>query len=215
MILSLIINVAIVIMVAFSLYAMYVGFNFMGKKGEMEALGNEMFRYFTIDSNILMGICSLVMAIAETMVILGYSNELSPVIYTVKLMGTSAVMLTLLVTTFFLVPQFKNPIVLFYNSNLFFHAVVPILAFVSFVFVENGINLPLSSSIIGALPTMIYAVYYVEEIYRHLDNGRVDKYYDFYNFTGGKKEMIPVSATVVIVISYLISLMVWFLNSAF
>lgn len=215
MILSLIINIAIVVMVVFSLYAMYIGFNFMGKRGAMEAMGSEMFRYFTIDSNILMGICSLVMAVAELMVILGYSNELSSVIYIIKLMGTSAVMLTLLVTTFFLVPQFKNPIILFYNSNLFFHAIVPILALVSFVFVENGIDLPLSSSIVGALPTMVYAMYYVGEIYRHLNNGKVDKYYDFYNFTGGKKEMIPVSATVVIVISYLISLILWFLNSIF
>ncbi len=212
MILSLIINIAIVIMVAFSLYAMYVGFNFMGKRGAMEAMGSEMFRYFTIDSNILMGICSLIMAIAELMVALGCLNEMPSLIYIIKLMGTSAVMLTLLVTTFFLAPQFKNPIILFYNSNLFFHAIVPILAFVSFVFLEKGTDLPLSSTIIGALPTMAYAVYYVKGIYRHLKDGKVDKHYDFYNFTGGKKEMTPIAAVVVITIAYLISILIWFLN---
>lgn len=211
MLLSFIINCLIVIMVSISLYAMYTGWNFMGEKGAMEAMGNEMFRYFTIDSNILMGVCSLIMAIFEAMVLTGRMNILPEYVYIIKLMGTSAVMLTFLVTAFFLVPQFEKPIVLYYNSNLFFHAVVPVLALISFVFMENA-SLGFMSTVYGVLPTVIYAIYYVNGILKHLDNGEVDKHYDFYNFTGGKKEMTGIAAMVVITIAYLISVLVWFLN---
>ena len=68
------------------------------------------------------------------------------------------------------------------------------------------------NTIYGVIPTMFYAVFYVEEILRHLKDGKVDKYYDFYNFTGGKKEMVGVAAVVVTGISYLISILIWVLN---
>lgn len=209
---SFVINCLIVIMVAFSLYAMYTGWNFMGEKGAMEAMGKEMFRFFTIDSNILMGICSLVMAIGQGCVLFGVSAEVNTIYYVFKYMGTSAVMLTFLVTTFFLVPQFKNPIILFYNSNLFFHLVVPLLSLLSFIILERTKLIPFKLTLFGVLPTMIYAIYYVTEIYRHIVDGKVDKHYDFYNFTNGKKEMTPIAAIVVVTISYLIGLLIWFLN---
>lgn len=212
MMISFVLNCLIVAMVAFALYAMFSGWDFMRKENALSSIGLDIFRFFTIDSNVLMGICALVVAIAQLQVLTGKASEVSTIIYAIKLMGTSAVMLTFLVTVFFLVPQFEKPMILFYNSNLFFHLVVPLVSLLSFVLFEREANLPLSYSLLGALPTVIYAIYYISSIFKHLKNGQVDRKYDFYNFLNGKKEAAPIAASIVILISYLISLLIWFMN---
>ncbi len=209
---SFLLNCLIVAMVAFSAYAMFTNFNFMSEEGAFQSEGFKMFRFYTIDSNVLMGFCSLIMAIAEGRVLLGYTAELSSAVYTIKLMGTSTVMLTFLVTAFFLVPQFEHPIFLYVNSNLFFHGVVPIVALLSFVLFERGTGLSISATYIAVLPTILYAVFYVTQIYRHLDHGKVDPAYDFYNFTFGKKEILPIVAVIVVLIAYAIGAVIWLLN---
>lgn len=209
---SLIINISIFLLVLFSVITMYCGIDFMKKEGVLEVQGKEMFRFFTIDSNVLMGLCSLIMAFYEFLFLTGKIEILPTFIFTIKLMGTSAVMLTFLVTIFFLVPQYKNPKVLFYNSNFFFHLIVPILACISFVFFEKTNTIHFVYTLYGILPTFIYAIYYVIEIYCHLDHGKVSKHYDFYNFTFGNIKLMPISASVVLLISYLITLSLWILN---
>lgn len=209
---SFAINICIVLLVLFSVITMFLGIDFMKKEGTLEVKGIEMFRFFTIDSNVLMGISSLIMVVAQLSVFLGYKNDIANYVYIIKLMGTSAVMLTFLVTIFFLIPQYKNPLVLFYNSNLFFHLIIPILAFISFVFFEKTKSISLINTLFGVLPTFLYAIYYITEIYRHLDNGKVSRYYDFYNFTFGNIKLMPISGTIVLLISYLISLLLWLFN---
>lgn len=209
---SFAINICIVLLVLFSVITMFLGIDFMKKEGTLEVKGIEMFRFFTIDSNVLMGISSLIMVVAQLSVFLGYKNDIANYVYIIKLMGTSAVMLTFLVTVFFLIPQYKNPMVLFYNSNLFFHLIIPILAFISFVFFEKTESISLINTLFGVLPTFLYAIYYIEEIYKHLDNGKVSQYYDFYNFTFGNIKLMPISGIIVLIISYLISLLLWLFN---
>jgi len=212
MVVSLILNILIVAMELFALAAMYFRWDFMGKAGELEGPGKRMFRYFTIDSNILLGLCSLIMAVAEIRVLSGTSASLPAWVYGVKLMGTTAVMLTFLVTVCFLVPQFEKPMSLFYNSNLFLHLIVPLLAAVSFVFTEPTDVLPFGAAAVGVLPTVLYGIYYVGQIFTHLADGKPDKKYDFYNFLGGKLRRAPIAIIAVLAVSFLLSLLLWWAN---
>jgi len=213
MLISFILNCLIFILVLFSLIAMFFDWNFMGIKGNLERPGMGMFCYFTIDSNVFAGICCFIMAIAELRVLTGRSAALSSCIYTLKLMGSSAVLLTFLVTFCFLMPQFKNPLSLLYNSNLFFHMIVPLLAGLSFVFLESPSNLPWKASLLGTIPTFFYAAYYMYNVFTHLQDGKPDKHYDFYNFLGGDLRRTPVVLIVILLVSYLLSLLLWFTNS--
>ena len=59
---SLVFNIIIAILVTFSTICMYAGIQFMGGKGQLSTTGIEIFKLFTIESNILMGIMSMVFA---------------------------------------------------------------------------------------------------------------------------------------------------------
>lgn len=215
MLISLILNLLIVLMVSFASVAMFVGWHFMGRVSDLRDEGFKMFRFFTIDSNIVMGICSLIVTYGEYEVLAGKKEILSPIYYVIALIGTSAVTLTFIVTVFFLAPQWKKPIVLFYNSNFFYHLCVPIVSIITFIFFEKTKEIPLNSVILGVLPVTIYGIYYVINVFTHLDNGKVSKKYDFYNFVNGKKEVAGIAAIVILVVSYLISWLLWLVNRGF
>lgn len=212
MLISFLLNCAIVLMAAFSFIAMFIGWDFMGKKGQLEAPGVEMFKYFTIDSNVLMGVCSLIVLCAQIPVLLGKATALAPLFYGIKLMGTSAVMLTLLVTVGFLTPKSHHPEKLYYNSNFFFHLVIPITAAISFMCTEHADTLPATAALVGIVPTAVYEIYYIWNVMTHLKDGEVDRDYDFYNFLGGNKNLAAIAAIIILVISFGISLLLWWGN---
>jgi len=214
MLISFIINCLIAAMVLFAFTAMFLGWNFMGKAGKLDSPGLDMLRYFTIDSNVLMGICSLIMAGAELMVLLGKWESLPACIYVIKLMGASSVLLTFVVTVCFLRPQFKDPLALYYNSNLFFHLLVPLAGAGSFVFAERSALLPVSAVLPGALPTFVYAMYYMVSVLTHLKDGKPDKHYDFYNFLNGDLKRAPAALVIILTAACLLSLLLWLGNRA-
>ena len=209
---SFILNCAVAFMVIFALAAGLAGWNFMGVEGSMDEPGLSLFKYFTVLSNILAGICCIGAAAGELLFLTGVSEKLSPVLYVLKFIGSSAVTLTLMVTAFFLRPQFENPASLYYNGNLFFHLIVPVVSDLSFIFFERHAPISFPETLLGPLPTVLYTVFYTTRVFRHLDNGRVDKNYDFYNFLNGKKEAAPAVIPIIISISYLLGLLLWWFN---
>ena len=62
---SLIMNIIITILVILGTTFMFTGFKFMPSDDLLVASNIEMFKFFTVDSNILMGLIALVLAIYE------------------------------------------------------------------------------------------------------------------------------------------------------
>ena len=85
-----------------------------------DATGVGALKFFTVDSNILIGLSALITAIFE------YKNiksqkEIPVKIYAFKLISTSSVTLTFLVTILYLAPIVETGYLsMFQNSNLFF-----------------------------------------------------------------------------------------------
>ena len=132
---SIIINILVAILTTGAVIIMYTGFKFMpGRDIILEATKIEMLKFFTVQSNIFVGIVSLVFAIKEIKILKGNKKELTVTDYVFKLMSTTAVGLTFLVVFAYLGPITDGGIpVMLKNSNLFFHLIIPFVSILNFV----------------------------------------------------------------------------------
>ncbi len=153
---SLVLNIIIVILTILASIIMFTGFKFMsGPEIILESTKIGMFKFFTVDSNILMGIVALIFLIQESKLLQGKINNINKNYYLIKLMGTSAVSLT-----FFVVFAYLGHIVnggiysMIMNSNLFFHLIIPVLSIVTFVFFEKNNTLSFKYSFYGLISTI-------------------------------------------------------------
>lgn len=144
-----------------------------------ESRGVNCFRYFTIDSNLLVSVAGICMVIAEIAALTG-GAPIPEWVYTLKFAGTSAVTVTLLTVLFFLGPT-QGYRKAFAGDNLYMHLIGPLIAILSFCFLERGAPLPTSSLIFAVLPTVVYGAVYLTMVLI------TRKWEDFYGFnTGGR-----------------------------
>ena len=183
--------------------------------GVLTTSGAEMFKFFTIDSNVLMGIIALFTALQLRQVIRGQREDLSTACYVWYLAGTVGVTLTLLVTVFFLeptmAPQF-GLFALFAGSNFLLHLFNPLLAIVTFTVFEKTRKIPFRHTLTGIVPMVLYAVFYLANCMRHAVNGMVDIAYDWYGFLAGGVKTVWIVIPVIFLFTWLISIALWRLN---
>ena len=208
---SLILNILIVIFVTIGTIFMFTGFKFMPADNLVLASTKiEMFKYYTVDSNMLIGIVSLILIIYESKLLKKKIKEIPKWVLVLKEIGTSGIGLTFLVTLVFLTPTYGF-YSMYNNTNLFFHLIVPILSFISYIGFEKY-NSKYKEAFFGTLPMIIYAVFYIAVILFHLDSGGLTIKYEFYGFLKGNINNIYISLPVIYLASYLISLLLIHLN---
>ena len=183
--------------------------------GVLTTSGAEMFKFFTIDSNVLMGIIALFTALQLRQVIRGQREDLSTACYVWNLAGTVGVTLTMLVTVFFLeptmAPQF-GLFALFAGSNFLLHLFNPLRAIVTFTVFEKTRKIPFRHTLTGIVPMVLYAVFYLANCMRHAVNGMVDIAYDWYGFLAGGVKTVWIVIPVIFLFTWLISIALWRLN---
>ena len=206
---SLIINTIIVLLTIFASIIMFTGIKIThGAEPILETSKIGMFKFFTVDSNIFMGIIALVFVIKEIT-----NQEITKTMYKLKLMATTAVSLTFIIVFTYLGPISKDGIIsLLQNSNIFFHLVIPVLSIITFTLFERTNKLKFKDSLYGIIPTIIYAVLYLINILIHMENGKVSPVYDWYWFVQNGVKTAIIVAPMIILISYIISLILWKLN---
>ena len=202
---SIIMNMLIVILVIVGTIFMFTGVTFMPAEKLLEASKIEMFKFYTVDSNILMGIISLIFLIYEKKLLKNEIKEIPKKIYILKLVGTSAITLTFATTAFFLAPNY-GLYAMYNNTNLFFHLIVPVLAIISYIVFEKHEN-KYKYAIFGIIPMFIYSIFYTINVLIHLNDGGLTFKYDFYGFLQGNINNIYVVMPSIYIISYLMSIM--------
>ena len=207
---SLILNIIIVVLVIMSCTFMFNGIKFMPDETLLELTKMEMFKFYTVDSNILMGIMALIMVIYEKKLLKKKIKEIPKFVYILKLIGTSAITLTFIVTLFFLSPQYGF-YAMYNNNNLFLHLVIPVLAIITYVFYEKHDN-KYSYAFLGIIPMLIYSIYYASMIIIHLSDGGLTFKYDFYGFLRGNINNVYIVLPVMYLFAYLISILLIYLN---
>ena len=172
-----------------------------------------MLRFFTVESNMFMGIVALIYAINEIEILKGKKEEISLKNSVLKLMGTVAVSLTFLVVFTYLGPISKNGIPsLLMNSNLFFHLIIPVLSILVFVIFERTDKIKFRYAIFGVLPSFLYGIYYLTNILVHMENGKVSVIYDWYWFVQNGIWTAAIVAPMMLIATYVISIIIWRLN---
>ncbi len=210
---ALILNYLIVIFVLIASIIMFFDIKFMyGLQPKLDASSFSMFKVFTVDSNILMGISSVLLIIKERKLL---DNKITviPMKYNViKLVGTVAVSLTFLVVIGYLAPISQDGIMsLLQNSNLLFHLIIPILSIITFCFFENT-YIKFKYVFYGLLPTILYGIFYLTNVLTHIENGTISPKYDWYYFLQGGLHMVYFVVPIILFLTLVISVLLWIIN---
>ena len=138
--------------------------------------GKKSLRFFTILSNLFCAISALLLVLSS-----------SYWAWLLKYVGTVAVTVTLLTVFFFLGPNMGYKPLLT-GKDLYLHLFGPLLAIVSFCFMERWYDLSFTLSLLGILPVIVYGfVYLVEVVIRK-------NWEDFYGYNKGGRWKLSMAA---------------------
>ena len=138
--------------------------------------GKKSLRFFTILSNLFCAVSALLWVLSS-----------SYWAWLLKYVGTVAVTITLLTVIFFLGPNMGyKP--LFSGKDLYLHLCGPLLAIVSFCFMECQFALSFSLSLLGILPVITYGFVYLVEVVI------LKNWEDFYGYNKDGKWKISMAA---------------------
>lgn len=211
--LSIIFNCLIFIFTLFATISMIIGFKFMGEFEVLSSRNFKSFKYFTVDSNVFAGLISLAYVIFKFSQDGKKQSTLPGTFYILKLAATTGVTLTMMVTVFYLAPTSNgNFLHYFMNSNFFMHLITPLLCIISFIFFEVAEPQKLVMSFTGIIPMMLYSFFYTPNVLLHLDNGKVDRTYDWYNFLAGGAQTVWIVVPILYCITWIFALGLWALN---
>ena len=211
--LSIIFNCLIFIFTLFATISMIIGFKFMGQLEVLSERNFKSFKYFTVDSNVFAGLVSLAYVIYK-LTANGKKRSVMPrAFYILKLAAATGVTLTMMVTVFYLAPTSNgNFLHYFMNSNFFMHLITPLLCIISFIFFEAAEPQKLIMSVPGIIPMLLYSFFYTPNVLLHLDNGKVVRAYDWYNFLAGGAQTVWIVVPVLYLITWSFALGLWALN---
>ncbi len=202
---SLIMNIVIFIMVSLATFFMFTGIKFMSDTEFLSDTGVTLFKYYTVDSNLFVGVASLLLIIYEILLINKKIKSIPKYVYILKFIGTVAVTLTFMVTLFYLAPTYgSNFFFLYQNANFFYHFLVPIISMISFIYYEKT-NLDEKYIKYGLSTMILYGIYYLINVLVHMENGKVSFEYDWYGFASGGVITIIITIVLMLTITYLIS----------
>ena len=164
-----------------------------------------MFKFFTVQSNVLAGVVAIVYIIY--LITQNKTKKQMPLfVYILKFIVTIDLIITFLVVALFLgfIVE-EGYFSLYTNANLFFHFLIPVLNFISFIAFENKRPLKIWHTFIGILHVVLYSIFYLTVVFLHLENGAVDIKYDWYAFTQRGPLGAFICAVVILGFSYLLS----------
>ena len=173
--LAVAVQILIIIFTACSVGFMF----FFSGSGNMRVNRSVIFRYFTVDSNIL---CAVSCAVSLVQTLRGRENK-SKAPMLLRYAGTAAVTVTMITVLLFLGPLYGYA-PMFSRWNLWLHLLGPIFAIISFVWLERDGTFPEKKHLIlPLLPVILYGiVYYIMAVMLGQNQGG---WPDFYGFNMG------------------------------
>ena len=191
------------LIVIFTVYGM-IRFFTVGGSGNMAVVNTAAFRYFTVDSNLLVALASLLLMIAQ----IGSLKNGRPVsrgLLVFKQVGTTAVGVTFF-TVFCFLGTLYGYKAMIEGVSFFMHLITPLLAMLGFWLLDRGQDIRFRSVFLGLLPTALYGVVYVTmTVFRK-------QWQDFYGFNIGGRWIL--SCVIMGIATLVISIVLWALHRA-
>lgn len=149
-IISVVLKVMLIISTSVGLFLSFTSAGFMG--------GSTLFLYFTVQSNIWIALCDLILAICYVRAIRGGRFVLNRKAYLIQQIFTVSITLTGFVYCFVLAPAFiaTNTFNPFVFSQVLVHIVTPVLAIVDFVGFTRGYEFTNKESLFATIPPLYY-----------------------------------------------------------
>ena len=190
------------IIVTLTIIAVVMMFN--SSNGVLSSGGWELFKYFTVQSNVFMAITSIV----SLMYLFRKDDRYPSWVVGFKLVGTTAVGIT-----FFTVMLYLGPIMgylfLLQDANLILHLLTPVIALAGYIILEPKRELFFRINFISLMPVTIYGIGYLINVAVNNDYGNV-KGSDWYAFGTYGLGIGFVSLFGIILLGFLISLGLYF-----
>lgn len=152
------------------------GFGWLGTMG---AKGWDTFRFYTNDSNILLGIACLVYGVADLLVLRHPEKKIPKAISLFRLVATASVTITFLTVMAFLAPTIGWFIAFDPVYFLWVHTLFPILAIVSEIFLDLDCRFRIVDNLWSFAATTLYAGIIVPLV----STGVIEDPYGFTNVT--------------------------------
>lgn len=157
----------------------------LGKNGALTQNGWEMFKFFTVLSNLFVGLTSL-LEIPFLVLCLKKKKEDVP-FWTLlaSYCSTVSIFITLCTVLFFLGPTNAlhggSYFSIFTGPNFFMHLLTPLLSLINFVFFHRSIKMSFQWTALPLVSVVLYGAYYLIQLKIHDSFGKAD--YDWYGFT--------------------------------
>ena len=182
--------------------------------------GLSIFLFFTILSNAYLALTSLVMIPYQVFSIKKQENQVPLWLMVVHFTAVVSVMITCLVTLFFLMPtranNGNNPLDLIAGLYFLVHLAVPVLAMINFCLLMVEPTLQFRWTPFGLLPLIAYSIFYILNIkfeFASVIGGDGKAYYDWYGLFGsGDIGRMVIVVLIMLFASYLISFVLWLMN---
>ena len=169
--LNLFFNFLIVVLVLISIYLMITTSDGIIKGSKLKAL-----KYFTVQSNIFMGISAFI-----SLFYLLFKKDRYPTWVTIlKLISTTCLTLTFLTVLAYLAPLMGINMV-FLGANLYMHLFIPVVSIFTFIFIEPKVDLKFKWNFFSMIPSGTYGTIYIICLTAFNDFGNIDGW-DWYAF---------------------------------
>ena len=171
----------------------------------------QMFIFYTEDSNILSA-CICAMVAVGQLVCIFTGRELPHWLHTLKYIATCCLTMTFLTVVFVLGPMYEDGngwyIMLFTGSMLYHHFLNPVLAILSLVLFERLPRLPLRQVWWALVPTILYGLY---DLHGNI-TGAIDGPYPFMRVYDQTIQETLMWFTIILVTNLLYAFLLWWLG---
>ena len=177
--------------------------------GILTATFPDIFKYFTFQSNIFMAVVAFIYAYYQFLVLKQKKENIPHVLAVFYHVAVTQVGLTFFIVIFFLAPGYGFDKMYNY-ANLFFHALVPVISMINFMFLTNDLKLKFRETPFSIIPSFLYGVVYF--IIVASLNAYGDINIDFYMFGQNGPLIGAFNFFSVMSIAYIIGVIIFFIN---
>ncbi len=128
-------------------------------EGLLTVFGLANLKFFTVDSNILIGLVYLAYLILAAAGSMERSDRLRLWMERMIYIATTAVSLTFVVVVCFFAPSLGLAPLL-QDANLYFHLIIPVLAIAGFAVFRRDRLIPMWETALPLIPSVLYGLYY-------------------------------------------------------